>query len=438
MNDIFVSYSHNDKKIIRPLVSLLESLGYSVWWDTSLFVGSAFSEEIEEELNNSKCVIVVWSKYSIKSRWVRAEANLAMKNNTLLPVTLGNVNVPLPFDQFHTSDISSITKNDFLPQEIVKSIEKYTDKGSVHNQQYISKKLNTRKFLICTVAIILLSSILYGFFVKLQAPNINDGIRKVVDKAMPEKLNNKVSNEVAYHLSSFEAEKSVNENYEKILKKIHLDSDRSYIYSFFGLPVKTKEIGVDYFEEMYQFDMFYLQIIYKKSKVEFYAITSRSSKFKFDMMDGKRTFYDINPREINFVDSNKSEPNFLLLYLINSMNGRLGTLYAEMTYGLNPPQYYYYGYTSQGYPYNKESMGYFGDENLEGGDYEEPEKNIKKIIQEYRSGEVPNTIGYGTLEFRENFKWGGRWEHLVGTDYMLMGGIYDSDPVSKNGYDEGK
>lgn len=106
MSDIFISYSRQDSEYAQKLTYLLEWYGYSVWRDTnSLHGGQDFSLEIQQAIKLAKCTIVLWSKSSIDSKWVRAEAVLA--NNCLLPVRLDAVEIPPPFNALHTEDLSN-------------------------------------------------------------------------------------------------------------------------------------------------------------------------------------------------------------------------------------------------------------------------------------------------------------------------------------------
>jgi tetratricopeptide (TPR) repeat protein len=61
MADIFVSYASEDRERVRGLVELLESHGWSVWWDRSLKAGETWPDVIERELGRARCVLVVWS-----------------------------------------------------------------------------------------------------------------------------------------------------------------------------------------------------------------------------------------------------------------------------------------------------------------------------------------------------------------------------------------
>src|SRR5438477_7133745 len=88
ISDIFISYSREDQAVARRYADALEAQGFSVWWDADLRSGEAFDEAIEAALRAAKAVVVLWSPTSVVSRWVRAEATLADRNKTLVPVVI--------------------------------------------------------------------------------------------------------------------------------------------------------------------------------------------------------------------------------------------------------------------------------------------------------------------------------------------------------------
>ncbi|HZN45149.1 MAG TPA: toll/interleukin-1 receptor domain-containing protein, partial [Nitrospiraceae bacterium] len=59
----------------KKFADALESRGWSVWWDREIPIGENFDRVIEQELNAARCAVVLWSKESVRSRWVRAEAS---------------------------------------------------------------------------------------------------------------------------------------------------------------------------------------------------------------------------------------------------------------------------------------------------------------------------------------------------------------------------
>jgi DnaJ-class molecular chaperone len=106
MNQIFISYKREEQPIARKLANALETNGWSVWWDPKLRVGEHFDDAIEQALAVANCVIVVWSKKSVKSQYVKDEANYALNRKKLLPVAIEEVEVPFRFARIHTEMLS--------------------------------------------------------------------------------------------------------------------------------------------------------------------------------------------------------------------------------------------------------------------------------------------------------------------------------------------
>jgi formylglycine-generating enzyme required for sulfatase activity len=57
---------------------------------------------IEKALKESKCVVVMWSKRSVESQYVKHEANYALKRNKLVPIMIEEVELPFRFEDLHT------------------------------------------------------------------------------------------------------------------------------------------------------------------------------------------------------------------------------------------------------------------------------------------------------------------------------------------------
>ena len=106
MADVFISYAREDAETARRFAEVFQSAGFSVWWDDALRSGEAFDEIIERALRDAKAVVVLWSRSSVTSRWVRAEATQADRNRTLVPVTIEPCQRPIIFELTHTTDLS--------------------------------------------------------------------------------------------------------------------------------------------------------------------------------------------------------------------------------------------------------------------------------------------------------------------------------------------
>ena len=97
MVQIFVSYANPDRPRVETLVRALHQRGWKIWWDRSIIPGRAFDEVIEQALDASECLIVVWSKDSVRSQWVKTEAAEGVRRGILVPVLFDDVTMPLEF-----------------------------------------------------------------------------------------------------------------------------------------------------------------------------------------------------------------------------------------------------------------------------------------------------------------------------------------------------
>jgi hypothetical protein len=110
MADIFISYASVDRPFARRLADALEAHGWPVWWDYSnLHSGEHFDRAIEKAIRGARVVIVVWSKTSVESAWVRDEATLALEESKLVPLRIDTARLPMRFRNIHTIDLSSWT-----------------------------------------------------------------------------------------------------------------------------------------------------------------------------------------------------------------------------------------------------------------------------------------------------------------------------------------
>jgi len=97
MSDIFVSYAREDRPRVKPLVEALQQRGWSIWWDPIIPPGKRWDDVIDAALNEARCVVVLWSRKSVQSHWVRTEANEGMQRRILVPALLDDVTIPLAF-----------------------------------------------------------------------------------------------------------------------------------------------------------------------------------------------------------------------------------------------------------------------------------------------------------------------------------------------------
>jgi len=103
---IFISYAAEDRERAKALAHALEQRGWPVWWDRKIRLGESFDEAIEQALSDSRCVLVLWTKASTASRWVRSEASEAAARGVLIPVLLEpDVRIPLEFKLLQAANL---------------------------------------------------------------------------------------------------------------------------------------------------------------------------------------------------------------------------------------------------------------------------------------------------------------------------------------------
>jgi TolB-like protein len=128
MASVFLSYDHEDVASAARIASALEDAGHSVWWDRHIHGGAEFQSEIEKAVDEADAVVVLWSRRSIKSTWVRDEAAEGRDQGKLIPVLLEPVKPPMGFRQFQALDHSKGPRVPGPPQmgELLRAVTKMT------------------------------------------------------------------------------------------------------------------------------------------------------------------------------------------------------------------------------------------------------------------------------------------------------------------------
>jgi Tol biopolymer transport system component len=131
MPELFLSYARDDQAVARRFADGFEREGLGVWWDQALNPGEAFDQVTEEALAGASAVIVLWSKASVSSRWVRAEATQANASHRLLPVMIEPCTRPIMFELTHTADLTQWKGNPDDPawQAFVASVRRFVQRA---------------------------------------------------------------------------------------------------------------------------------------------------------------------------------------------------------------------------------------------------------------------------------------------------------------------
>jgi TolB-like protein/Tfp pilus assembly protein PilF len=113
---VFLSYSRADQKRALPVIAAFEKAGIDVWWDGLLEGGQTFLHKTEAALQSADAVVVLWSKISTASNWVRDEAQHGRERNCLVPLSLDGSIAPLGFRQIQQIDLSKWRGNANAPE----------------------------------------------------------------------------------------------------------------------------------------------------------------------------------------------------------------------------------------------------------------------------------------------------------------------------------
>lgn len=106
MTDVFLSYSREDEKEAARFAEMLESAGLTVWWDRKIPPGKTWDQVIGKALNEAKCIVVLWTRTSVASDWVKEEASRGARREALVPVLLDEVEAPLGFGRIEAAELA--------------------------------------------------------------------------------------------------------------------------------------------------------------------------------------------------------------------------------------------------------------------------------------------------------------------------------------------
>ncbi|AWW75611.1 hypothetical protein CD351_14330 [Erythrobacter sp. KY5] len=121
---LFLSYTRADIEQAGKLREILEARGFEVWWDQLLEGGVNYLPTTEAALEGADCVVVLWTRLSVDSSWVRDEAQRGRERGCLVPVTLDGTMSPLGFRQIQILDMSEWSGASDAPEiaKLVKAI----------------------------------------------------------------------------------------------------------------------------------------------------------------------------------------------------------------------------------------------------------------------------------------------------------------------------
>jgi hypothetical protein len=109
----FVSYSHEDRGIVEPIIRLLRITRNDVFWDCqSIPPGTLWRKEIDAALNEADIIVIFWCHHAEQSSEVEKEwrAGHAL-GKRLLPVLLDQTRMPRSLGRYQAVDFRSIVSS---------------------------------------------------------------------------------------------------------------------------------------------------------------------------------------------------------------------------------------------------------------------------------------------------------------------------------------
>lgn len=116
MSDIFLAYSRANSKKADQFRVAFEQEGFSVFVDINVPAGERWREHIENQLDACSVLVVLWSKTSVKSDYVKEEADVAKDLQKLIPVMITKCELPYGFRAFQTLNLTSWRGDSNAPQ----------------------------------------------------------------------------------------------------------------------------------------------------------------------------------------------------------------------------------------------------------------------------------------------------------------------------------
>lgn len=144
----FISYSHQDKDIAKKIGEKLMSLGTDIFiadWDIQ--PGDSLIEKIfEVGLKDANAFLILLSKASVNSNWVKEELNYATlrrieKSIKVIPILIENVEIPAPLKTLLWVNLQNISNFDEEIKKINHSIIGISEKPKIGPESAITRNI---------------------------------------------------------------------------------------------------------------------------------------------------------------------------------------------------------------------------------------------------------------------------------------------------------
>ena len=132
---IFISYKHDDKDKISPIVKRLDNAGLNIWCDNKLEYGVDYDDIIDEKIAHCSSFVIFITKTVIdkayeSNEYMKKELNVAtILEKKILPIFIDNVELQGKY-RLQLSNLHSIFKYEYEDEEeffkeCIKTLKKY-------------------------------------------------------------------------------------------------------------------------------------------------------------------------------------------------------------------------------------------------------------------------------------------------------------------------
>ncbi len=141
---VFISYSHKNKQVAEKIARQLIDSGIDAWFDGwEIRPGDSIVDKIfNEGLAKSKVFIILLSKDSVTSKWVKEEQNNAAikhieKDARIIPILVEDCEIPEPLRGIHR--VSVVEDFEDAMERVIKAVYGVSDKPEIGEKpEYIT------------------------------------------------------------------------------------------------------------------------------------------------------------------------------------------------------------------------------------------------------------------------------------------------------------
>lgn len=173
-NDIFISYSRTDSKVVESFVEQLESAGYKVWIDrTNVHPGKSYKSIIVQAIEDSTVFLFFSSRNSNASSWTPKEIAIAVdRQKHIIPIKLDDsrYNQDVEFDLINLDyvDYCSKTNREHEIEKLTRTLESLLGKQVANpNHGVKSNKRLSGLFILRKNRILVYSSTIFSLLLLL-------------------------------------------------------------------------------------------------------------------------------------------------------------------------------------------------------------------------------------------------------------------------------